>query len=235
MLRTAGFTLTELMIGLTLGLLVIGGGYRFYQLNLNASQVALAAARLDGEARAALTLMAGDLRRAGFRAFDPTVQPAAASPFGPVGDLRLGQAPGEAADSCVLFSYDRNADGLLGVGRSGQGGPGRNRVNVEQFGFRLQGGALEVRLAGATHDCASGQWQDLTSTATRVTALRFRVADQCLDPARPGQPCRSGQPALLRKQLTIDLTAASRVPGGPTVRLSRRVRPRNDGFLAHAP
>ena len=235
MLRSAGFTQTELMIGMAVGLLVIAGGYRFYQLNLNASRAALAAAQLDAEARAALALMAGDLRRAGFRAFDPSLQPAAASPFGPVGDLRLGQAPGEAADSCILFSYDRNADGLLGVGRNGQGGAARNRVNVEQFGFRLHRGALEVRLSGTTHDCSSGQWQDLTSAGVRVTALRFRAFDQCLDPGHPGQPCRSGLPGLLRRQLVIDLSAASRVPGGPTVRLTRRVRPRNDGFLAHAP
>lgn len=77
---------------------------------------------------------------------------------------------------CILYSYDRNGDGAQGVGSAGTPGPMQNTANVEQFGIRWNGTAIETRVGGATYSCDSPSWEDLTTADIRVTRLAFNMA-----------------------------------------------------------
>ncbi|WJW75086.1 hypothetical protein QVG61_11385 [Thiohalobacter sp. IOR34] len=237
MLRAAGqdgFSLTELLIGSTLGLLVLGGGLQMYLANLQASHDCLSHARLSHELQTALELMTAELRRSGYWAGQPGIDPRSANPFLQTEQqLRIGQAAGESRDSCVLYSYDRNQDKRLGVGH-GASGALQSAANVERFGFRLYRQRLQMRLGGRGFDCDHGQWQSLTSDDTEVTRLRFTRLERCLNAVNPGHPCTQGHPAQFLQQVDIELHGRSRSRGAPQ-QLTNRVRLRNNRHVARLP
>lgn len=62
----AGLTLIELMVGIAIGLLLIGGATTLFLSNLDSSRRLLLEARLNQNVRAAAELITRDLRRAGY-------------------------------------------------------------------------------------------------------------------------------------------------------------------------
>ncbi|HEY9199287.1 MAG TPA: prepilin-type N-terminal cleavage/methylation domain-containing protein, partial [Gammaproteobacteria bacterium] len=106
MLKQRGFSLTELMIGSTVGLIVIAGAVQLYLVNLRATTDNLRLSRLNQELRASLDLLQNDLRRAGYWTFTPVLDSPTDNPFQSADNrLRIGNAAGEADASCVLYSY----------------------------------------------------------------------------------------------------------------------------------
>ena len=98
-----GFTLIEIMIALALGLLIIGAAFAYFLSTLATSKAILAQSQLQQEIRATADLMQRDLRRAGYRPNDSSVN---------VGTIYLGKTnPSLASDNCVIYSYinERNA------------------------------------------------------------------------------------------------------------------------------
>ncbi len=143
MLRSAqrGFSLTELMIGSALGLFVIAGALQLYAANVRAAADTLRVSRLNQELRAALQLLGNELRRAGYWAGEPGIDPHAGNPFqSAANDIRIGRLDGETTASCLLYAYDRNGDKRVGIGPSGLPGPHESAANLEQFGVRLRAG-----------------------------------------------------------------------------------------------
>mgnify|MGYP000998711217 FL=1 len=83
------------------------------------------------------------------------------SPF--IDSISVSEYPGETAQSCLVFSYDSNDNGMLD-----QASPN------EHFGYRLLDGTVEIRRNSL--DCTSNGWEDLTdSNVVRVTSLRFSI------------------------------------------------------------
>ncbi|MCK9502654.1 MAG: prepilin-type N-terminal cleavage/methylation domain-containing protein [Porticoccaceae bacterium] len=76
---------------------------------------------------------------------------------------------------CILFSYDLNEDGAQGVG-AGTAAANQNTANFELFGYRWNDGVIEMRVAGDTHSCNSGTWQDITDDNINITSLTFNMA-----------------------------------------------------------
>jgi type IV pilus assembly protein PilW len=143
-----GFSLVELLVGMTVGLLIAGGAAAFLAVTLREQRAALLESRLMQDLRSAADTVTRDLRRAGYwssateGAWLPGTAATIANPYAAV-------APAGAASDAVGFSYSRDAvenDVLDGN---------------EQFGFRLRAGAIQMQLGAAN-------WQALTDTDTLV-------------------------------------------------------------------
>lgn len=143
--RQNGESLTGLLLGMTLALLVIAAGVRMLGLQWQHQRHILQASQQQQDLQAALDLMALELMQA--QQVDPAWQLRTEAPCADAlcsgdGALRLGLRQ-------IEWASDRN--------RNGQ------RENNECSGFRVQGGKLQHKTA-----CQPVVWTDLSDTATLV-------------------------------------------------------------------
>lgn len=149
--RQRGLSLTELMISLLVGLLIMGAVLDAYLGITLAERDALNAAKLNMELRGALDVMTDDIRRAGSgRAVDPEdPNPFTSRDAATFSDLNIN-----ADGSCIEFSYDANGNSVLDAA-------------TEYYGFRIEGAAVQVRNGGTgmtENACGTNadDWRDLT-------------------------------------------------------------------------
>jgi len=236
--RQQGFSLVELMIAALVALIALGAVLRVYELTLRDSLRQLRQARLQQSLRAVLDLAGTDLRRAGFRRFDPLDARLFDNPFqAGANDLRIGAARGEAASSCITYSYDLDRDGRLGTGRCPRRGcpPGTDADNDERFGLRLRRGRVQMRYGGRGPGCRRGRWQALTDPDVEITGLHFDLDSRCL--ALPGGgACTAARGRLLVRGVEISVSARLAADPRLAAQARRRVWLRNDRYLpAQAP
>jgi type II secretory pathway component PulJ len=222
--RQTGVTLAELLVGTTVGALVLIGIAATYLLGARATAQNIQQARLHQELRAALDLMQQDIHRASYWAFpsgassDPADNPFQQTIAGFNTDLRTGEVSGEATASCLLYSYDLNDNGKVGCGSCS---PDENALldgaNVEMFGFRLRNGSIELRVRkdedDNTFDCGSGsgRWERITDDRNvRITTLQFDITP-------PTTPCATGE--LCRTARSVDILLIGELKQSPDVRL----------------
>jgi prepilin peptidase dependent protein B len=157
-----GSSLIELMIAMSLGVSALSAFTAFIGFGVGVNASLLSSSRLNEEFTLVSQLLARDIARAGFdgnASLQVTDPQNTMSPFGR--SLRLGQFPNETLNSCILFAYDRNANGMLD-----------NQNGNENYGYRLRNKAIEMRTAGAP--CDAGGWHDLTdSSVVQITQLHF--------------------------------------------------------------
>ncbi len=159
-----GYTLIEIMIAMTLavGSLAAVSSLVGYGIGVNGNL--LSSARLNEELGNVNSLIVADLRRTGYSGNTEAMvsQPDAnPSPFNQ--SILISEYPGEAAQSCILFSYDSNDNGVLDLASPN-----------ENFGYRLLNGTVEIRRNAL--DCTSNGWEDLTDdSVVNVTLLRFGI------------------------------------------------------------
>ncbi len=230
--RGSGFSLVELMISITVGLVVLAGVTTMFVQNVKAGGDTLKMARLNQELQATMSLMTRDIRRAGYWG-----NASSSIGTGPNANPFTLDAPGnygvEAAGSCITFSYDRDGDGNIDVG-SGSASPANNAD--ERFGFRLRSGegVVETRQSGAA--CTAGGWEDLTDTVnTEITGLTFTPTTKSVDldgPATPSSPevCVTGcgTSTINVREVTITLSGRLRKDAGVSRVLQDKVRVHND-------
>ena len=164
--RNRGFTLIELMVALVLGLVVIGGVMGVFMSTYQANAQNIKSMRLTEEMRAIMSLMSRDIRRAGSRqlAWQPSLL-GTPNPFSTATGTNwvVSKYGSEAANSCVLFTYDSDANDTVG--------------NIDKFGYRLNAGAVEMRQAGL--NCAANGWENITDEkAAKVLALSFTATTE---------------------------------------------------------
>lgn len=149
--RARGVTLVELLVGLVIALVVMGGAFAAYLAVANSSRTNIRADRINVDVQTILDLMTNDIRRAGYWA----TPGAGGNPF-----AAIHPATGTAS-SCLLYSYDENQDGT--------------QQDSERFGFRLSGGTVQIRTNGTSDtDCNNGTWQSLSDpNVMTVSALTF--------------------------------------------------------------
>lgn len=161
--RERGTTLVEMMIATALGVSALAALASLVGYGMGINAKLLASSRLNEELGNIMSLMTRDIRRAGFHnntlnmIRDPEANP---SPF--AGTLTISEFPDETLNSCILYAYDNNLDGL------------RNNVvgANENYGFRLRDETIEIRVNGLT--CDADGWETLTdSDIVSVTALSF--------------------------------------------------------------
>lgn len=194
--RQHGVSLVELMIGLTIGMLIVIGVLSIYTSTSVGSRNTLNSAKLNMEIRGAMDLMAEDIRRAGF----------GGNTFMAVGTTDLAIYD---SGSCIVYSYndDNDIDGVVSAD--------------EYFGFRIQNNTIQMRNGGSgdASNCTNGEWEDITAPDTvQIDAptggAHFSISYQCLrsdtNAVGANQPCVSGQ-AIFDAASTAATAAGSRI------------------------
>lgn len=151
--RQRGLSVLELMIGVTVGMIVVSGALSLFVRNLNGSRLLVNETRLNQDLRSAMDLVTRDLRRAGYwgNAIQGTIAQGATSATSQ--NPYSGVNTASASEVSYEFSRDATEDNALGV--------------AEQFGFRLSGGALQM-------NAGSGGWSDITDTRS-ITITNFQI------------------------------------------------------------
>ncbi len=226
-----GVTLVELMIASSIGLIAIAAILTVYTATAQHASHQLRSAHLKQQLHAMLHLMANDIQRAGYWHFDATTQPPADNPFNS-GDnrLRTGTYLEELSDSCLLFAYDLDRDGHVGIGQC------RNQIclqdtdndNVEQFGFRLREISIQSRYAGDSVGCESGYWQTLNDADIEVLLLQFRLLEHCSNLLSPEEPCADRSAGITQRAVSITLSGQLINQADSRIDLERWVVLRND-------
>jgi prepilin peptidase dependent protein B len=161
--QQTGSSLVEMMIAMVLGLSSLSALCSFVGYGVGVNARLLTSSRLNEEVKVVSALLTRDISRAGFDGLssEQVIQPGRHErPF--VGSVALSAYPGESADSCIIFRYDRNHNGVLDTLNGN-----------ENYGYRLHDQAIEMRVNGAS--CDSGGWQDLTDNqVVRIVSLQFR-------------------------------------------------------------
>lgn len=207
-----GVTITELLVGMTVGLIVVGMVLNVYLTTLGTSGDTLKSGRLNHEMAAIMKIMANDIRRAGYadhdlvpdwdgdgliNYLDPT-----SNPFNERGVSALEVRSATNVDQleqgdgpCIVYAYDFVRDGAL--------------EEEESFGFRLNtvNNSVEMRrsiaVGEAINTCADTTVDDDDATtdpspdadgwvtlndenATEITNLNFDLGDSsCVNSAEP--------------------------------------------------
>lgn len=176
--RQQGVTLIELMVGLVVALIAAVFITKIYVDNIRSTKEITSASRLENDMRSAMTLMVDEIRRAGYWGAtisagainDPENNLFSSASTGT--NLLIGAKTGEAANTCITFSYDRNEDGTADDG--------------EHRGFRLNDGKIDIRTSTSlsnANDCDAGTWQAITDdNVVSISSLSYsEVGSQCLN------------------------------------------------------
>ena len=163
MLAEKGFSLTELMISSVIGILVVVAATRFLaSLHHTLLDTRLANA-LEDELRSLQELITQQVSRADYIAYPPLatmpnlMTPALSS------TLQISHFGSEQANSCIIFSYDKDNSGSY------------EHEKNEILGYRLRNKAIEYRVS--SKHCNQGGWHDLTDTkTTSITRFQFALS-----------------------------------------------------------
>lgn len=177
-----GETLVGLLVGMTLGLLVLTAGAHMLAQLLRGHRTALQDSHLQQDLHFALDLMVRELQNTQFaaQAWQSRTPTVCSDPFCDAADFQL-------ASNLIGFSVDRDANGA--------------QDNNECMGFRVVDGVLSMRTG-----CQSSGWQPLTDkTSVVMTGLQTRLhctpvsgglvrqLDLQLDAHAPDDPARTVQ------------------------------------------
>ncbi len=278
--RQHGLSIVELMVGVLVGMLIFAGAIHVYVSTIGSSDITLKAAKLNQEMRSIMHMMADELRRAGYWS-GSVAGVGATNPFtnAMLGhDLVVGGLPGEDADSCVTFTYNLNVTeegddpALVGACTSSNcvaslPAPFNDtavyddKANIEMFGYRKNGGLVEVLTAldasdgDTVFDCGDGVWgvlndgelvviDDLVFTlGSHCSNVTESSRDDCSAALTPADTSDDTTPAdatddpltgdylLLHREVQLTMAAHLAVATTFTNTLSQKVRIRNDRIM----
>jgi type II secretory pathway component PulJ len=229
--RQTGVTLTDLLVGTTVGALVLIGISTTYVLGARSTSQNAEQARLNQELRAVLEIMQQDIRRAGFWDMSVVADPdPAKNPFQNTIDgidrrLRTEQVGGEPAASCILYSYNLEHG---------------NPTAMTMFGFRLRDQAVQMRTGPSSVDdktfactIGSGSWERITSDDVRITDLRFSITTAQTNLARGKEDADCEKNELCRESRQVAILIAGQIRDDRAVRqsLQATVAVRNDRYF----
>lgn len=152
--RESGETLIGLLVGLSVGFVVLAAGSALLATHLRSHRSALQDSHLHADLRSAMDWMARELRKAQYTASAWTSR----TPFACADTFCDGPEDFGIDGDEIHFTHDRDHDGL--------------QDHNECMGFRLSGTALQIKRSCS----ASGDWQAITDKANlAITALRWQV------------------------------------------------------------
>lgn len=210
-----GISLTELLIGITVGLIVLSGSLALFSGHLRSNTVLLTTTRLNNELRGTLDVIARDVRRASFwgdaqhGVWYPGTTAVLISPFSAVDTDTAGE---------ITYRYDVNADGVLDDDETFRISHNAGDGTVELLQLNSGGGVISTT--------------PLTDPdLTNITALTFAMNDRtatfsCLK-AGAG-PVAPTPPLIHVREVTVTLTGALRSDAAVTRTVAEAVRIRND-------
>lgn len=213
-----GLSILELLVGVAVSLVVVGGALALFIGNLGGSRQVLSETRLNQDLRAAMDLLTRDLRRAG--AWGNAIQGTIAVGVGAVTTPNPYSAVA-ATGAEITYNFTRDA-------------AENNALDAnEQFGLRLDSGALQMQ-------SGNGGWIDLTDTKS-ITVTDFSITPTetvlplghlCMKTCAPGAP---NCPTATVRAFTVVVQGQS-VKDATLVRsLRSQVRVRNDRLQGTCP
>lgn len=177
-LQQSGLSLVELMVGITVGMIVVAGASLMMTHQVSEHRRLVLETQVQQDLRATADLMLRELRRAGSWA-TPQRGVWAPSPIGvadPIANPYAATDPPTAQQSNrVEYSYSRAMDRSSPTAAPAAANAEDNVMtsSTEKFGFRLQAGLMQFRLGD--------RWQPLTDGNTLlVTAFNVRLNVQSL-------------------------------------------------------
>jgi prepilin peptidase dependent protein B len=213
-----GLSIVELMVGVTIGLLIVGAALQLSGRNIASARSMLTDVRVNQDLRALGDLVSRDLRRAGYwdNAILGTRTTAAGSTT--TANPYAGVTAGSATVT-YAFTRDATEDNALGT--------------AEQFGFRLLDGRVEMQTA-------QGTWQPVTDPAVlTITAFTITPAttvlplgDLCPTTCAPGAP---NCPTVTVRRYDLLIRGQSVRDAAVVRELRSSVRVRNDQFGGACP
>lgn len=214
--RSAGFSMVELMVSITVGLIIMAGVIGLFANTVKASGDAIKMTRLNQELRAAMDVMTRDIRRAGYWADaasaigPPATTASNNNPFNLIG---TGAYTGQPAGSCIIYRYDENSDGDVD--------------SAEHFGFKLRDQAVQSRRKDKACDDGS-DWDDITDKQTvLITELNFDLSNPKSISVTSGI-----NSTLAIREVTIMLKGELKSDSTVTREIKETVRVRSDKWTA---
>lgn len=193
----AGVTIIELLVGISVGLLVVSGAVAMYSSSIRNSNETLRASKLNQELSALMSVMVNDIRRAGYWENAAPIGNFNENPFSQenatalavIDDLTSDTLQGPTGQgSCLVYAYDATylPGDVAGV-----------IDTTDLFGFRLNGTVVQMRqvgvvdgadcIGGTCNSCNNGTWEDVTDpNLIEITNLDFDLANsKCLNASEP--------------------------------------------------
>lgn len=216
----AGMSLVELLVGLTIGMFVVGGGLAVFARNLVGARQVLAETRLNQDLRSAVDVITRDVRRSGYWGNailgTQTVGASASTTANPY----TAVSAASSSELSYAFSTDSSVD--------------NNTLDTaEQFGVRLNGSTLQMRTDG-------GSWVDITDSASlNITSFSITPTTTTLPLGQfCARTCAVGAPNCP----TVSVRSVSIVVQGRSVQdstleraMRSQVRLRNDQISGSCP
>ncbi len=255
MKKQAGFTLIEIMVALTVGLIVVSATIAVYIATIRSSADTVRSTRLNHDLDSVIALISNDLRRAGYwggaiGGSDATENPytvisggTTTANFAPTNVTVMNFTDDDGTvrtNGCILYSYDADGDGHYDDDASGAFNSGDD--TNEFYGFRFNvsstgAGVIEIRKTGTTTaDCTEGDWETLNVTdggeAVEITNLTFTDTSKCLN-VSDASPCvttapGAGDKVAISRDINVSLVANSLIDDSVTKTLNSNIKIRND-------
>jgi prepilin peptidase dependent protein B len=221
--KSRGFTLIEVMVSMTIGLIVVGAVIALMVNTLNVSSRNIQGSQVAQELRATMEILSRDLRRAGAipNVIDCYARNSCTNIYAKV--TYFPAAEPDDAKTCVIFSLDRDSDGA-------------DDPN-EWAGFRYNAaeGAIEMKILGKATDidCNDGDgvtWVKLTDTdIVNVTAFKLDIEPSYTSLVRQNSTTSS---YLDVRKVEISITGEL-ASGGSEKTIYETIRLRNDRFYTN--
>jgi prepilin peptidase dependent protein B len=255
--RHSGFSLVELLVGMVLGLIVMGGAiFLFSSISLTTSEL-VKTNRMQQEIREIGLVMTRDIRRAGYSGIVPgedfngdglpnagQTDPNAVldavrldillNPhFSSSADIGVYDAPGTGTDDCILFSYNIDAD-LPAAGTAAV------VEDDEWFGYRRQEvdgrGVLQTKMTGASPaDCNAGTWLAISADEFDITSLLFAMTTSEIEIENLSggtvNTCEVNDSCQCIRSVSVDMTVALANNSDISTKMSDLVRIVNDKIV----
>ncbi|MEN9890173.1 MAG: hypothetical protein RLY78_468 [Pseudomonadota bacterium] len=221
-------SLVEMMIGITLGMMVLAGAIIVSTTQLADHRRLLLETQVQQDLRVAVDLLARDLRRAGYWAAAPqAVSPNATELAAVLNNPYATVSP--ANSTCanqIEYSFSRDEEGAAAYTEN------NTQDQDERTGFRLQNvggvGVLQMKLAD--------EWQALTDpTVIRITRFCVRITSTASnlpngsDPDQwPATGPSGGTLKLCQRNATIEIEATAFHDSAVQRSVGTDVRLRND-------
>jgi prepilin peptidase dependent protein B len=226
--KQRGLSLIELMVGLVVSLIVLGGSISAFLLLSRSSGENMRANKLNHDVQLVLDVMAAEIRRIGYWNSEGASAPANNPLTFP--NLRdyniinsagtvINSNNGTVAGTCILFAYDEDGSGSFASGEYG--------------GFKLEGQEIWMRKTGTSlTDCnISGEWERVTySQIIEVTRLEFSNIVRATGVSAPFAENRVIRIAL-EAQATGDSSITKRLTDTGTANTLVNIRIRNNRMI----
>lgn len=212
--NSSGFSLTEMMVALLIGSLLVGSSITILSSTSRHNHQTVSAIRLNQDLQGILEIISNDLRRAGYwsLAANDIESDSNNNPYMTTAtDLKIN-------NNCVLFSYDANNDGTLA---------NLNSSNDERYGYRLRNNSVQARPSSGEFNCnsTSNDWESITDPASIViTQLNFTLSNVAV-------PTTNGSGTINIRNVDIAISGYHADTPQLTKTLTHHVRLRNDKFV----